>query len=346
MDRQSEILQLKTEWGGRLLILAHYYQREEVFRLADISGDSYQLALAASRARAEHIVFCGVFFMASSARILARDNQRVYLPDFEAGCPLADMAGVEEVRQALAALMDQFKGKIVPVVYINSSAEVKALVADAGGITCTSSNSALLVQSFLNEGKSVFFLPDKNLGLNTARLLGLPRSEVAVYRRHGKGEPVSSESRLIVWDGFCNVHVRFSLADVRKAKNLYPSARILVHPECPEEVVEAADYTGSTSGIIKEYEKAGAGEVLFIGTELNLVLRLAGLRPEVKVFPLRSSGCVNMNKITIEKLGSAIRAISSPPSPYEVFVDNNIREKAIRSLQGMIDRVEKERIRP
>jgi quinolinate synthase len=346
MDTIAEIVRLKKEYDGRLLILAHYYQKDEVYRLADVSGDSYQLALAASRSQAEHIVFCGVTFMAESARMLAHEGQHVYLPDFEAGCPLADMAGPEELAQALTQLQVFTSRPIVPVVYINSSAAVKAVTARANGIVCTSSNAALIVRSLVEEGNTVFFLPDQNLGLNTAHRLGLADSQIAVYESRHPLPRISAETVMIVWDGFCNVHVRFSPADVLKARAVYPYAKILVHPECPAAVTALADYTGSTSGIIAEYEKAVAGEVLFIGTELNLVERLATARPEIKVFPLRTAGCVNMNKITPAKLLAAIEAIAAPPSPFEVFVPDDVRDEAVRALQGMIERVESRRSSP
>jgi quinolinate synthase len=340
MDNVAEIRRLKEELGKNLVILAHYYQRDEVYQCADITGDSYALALASSRSNASHIVFCGVTFMAESARILAQARQHVYLPDFEAGCPLADMVDEAEFASALDRIRTVCNRHVVPMVYINSSAAVKAAAAGEGGIACTSSNAAILVKSFLDEGKTVFFLPDMNLGINTARALGIKRAEVAVYHRRGEPEALFTESRLIVWDGFCNVHVCFSLTDVYRAKNEYPYARVIVHPECDEKVVEAADYAGSTSGIIAEIEKAKSGDVFFVGTEQNLVRRLAKTRTDVKVFPLRSSGCVNMNKITQEKLLAAIRSIATPPSPFEVVVPPETCVKAVHAIQGMIERVE------
>jgi quinolinate synthase len=340
-DACAEIIRLKKEYGDRLCILAHYYQPDEVYRLADAAGDSYRLALEASRSPAEHIVFCGVAFMAESARMLIRPEQRVYLPAPDAGCPLADMATAEELETALAALQAVSRRPVAPVVYINSSAAVKAAAGKAGGIVCTSSNAALIVEALTGEGKAVLFLPDMNLGLNTARRLKLTEAQTVVYGRRNPPPRVPDEAVMFVWDGFCNVHARFQAQDVRKAKNLYPYAKILVHPECPGEVVALADYTGSTAGIIKECGKAAAGEVLFIGTELNLVNRLAAGRSDVKIFPLRKSGCVNMNKTTPEKLLETIRLIASPPSPREVSVPPAESALAARALRAMIELVEK-----
>ncbi|HEQ71309.1 MAG TPA: quinolinate synthase NadA, partial [Spirochaetia bacterium] len=226
---------------------------------------------------------------------------------------------------------------------INSSARVKAAVARAGGMTCTSSNAELLVRAILAEDGAVFFLPDKNLGLNTARALGLPEHEIAVIGPKGPTSALAPDHRLIVWDGFCNVHVRFSHADVLRARSAYPYSRILVHPECAPKVAAAADYAGSTRGIINEVEKARAGEVLFIGTELNLVRRLSKARQDLKILPLRESGCVNMNKITPEKLAAALRTIDDPESPYRVTVEPDIARLSGVSLERMIERVERER---
>ncbi|MBN2353998.1 MAG: quinolinate synthase NadA [Spirochaetales bacterium] len=341
METITEIVRLKKEYGDKLCILAHYYQRDEVYQLADFSGDSYQLALEASRSGAGHIVFCGVTFMAESARILARPEQRVYLPDREAGCPLADMADDRELAPALEEIQRTCLRPIVPVVYINSTASLKAAVAKAGGIVCTSSNAALLVRSLLAEGNAVLFLPDRNLGLSVAGRIPLSKDEIAFFGRETDGPEVTSAARMIIWDGFCNVHVRFTAMDVMKAKNQYPSARVFVHPECREEVTSLADYVGSTSGIIRECEKAAAGEVLFIGTELNLVERLAAARKDAKIFPLRRSGCLNMNKITPEKVLAALRSMNGPSSPYEVFVPEEESALAVRALRGMIERVER-----
>ncbi len=346
METIAEIVRLKKEYGGNLCLLAHFYQRDEVFKLADFTGDSYQLAREASRSSAGHIVFCGVAFMAESARILARPEQRVYLPDREAGCPLADMAEDGDLTQALAGLRRTVRRPVVPVVYINSTAATKAAAAEAGGIVCTSSNAALLVRSLLAENKAVLFLPDRNLGVNVAGQLGLAGEDIAFFGKKAGGPDPSPEARMIVWDGFCNVHVRFTALDVMKAKNRYPYAKVLVHPECREEVTSLADYVGSTSGIIRECGNAAAGDVLFIGTELNLVERLASSRKDARIFPLRRSGCVNMNKITPAKLLAALRSIGSPPSPYEVFVPAETGALAVRALRGMIERVERNKESP
>ena len=334
---------LKAQFKERLIVLAHYYQRDEVVSHADFVGDSYALAVKAGQSQAEFIVFCGVSFMAESARVLAQPEQRVFLPDKEAGCPLADMLTEAEFNKAYNELEKNLGQGIAPLLYINSSADVKAAVAEKGGLCCTSSNAKLLVRGLLEEGKTVFFLPDKNLGLNTAQALGLKQEEIGLYSRHQGLRNASPNLRIIVWDGFCNVHVRFKASDVLKAKNLYPYAKILVHPECSPDVVALADFSGSTSEIIKEAGKAGPGDVLFIGTELNLVKRLAQERPEVKIVPLRDSGCVNMNKITQAKLMATLNSLNTDKSSFLVTVPQDKIEGSRKALRRMIELVEARR---
>ena len=343
MDPIAEIKHLKKEYGQRLTILAHYYQRDEVYELADVTGDSYKLALEASRARAEYIIFCGVSFMAESARILARPDQRVLLPDHEAGCPLADMVTAKECVRALDDIRALSSRPVTPVLYINSSAAVKAAVGNAEGVTCTSSNAEWIVRSLLEEGRTVFFLPDGNLGINTARGLGLGEAEIAVFKRGRLNENAASSARFFIWDGFCNVHARFTVTDIVKAKSRHPYALIVVHPECPENVVARADFAGSTSGIMAKVACARAGDVVYVGTELNLVRRLAASRSDIQVLPLRESGCMNMNKITPAKVLDAVRSLKESASPFEVTVNEAEAAGARRALSGMIERVERER---
>jgi len=343
MQYKAEIEKIKAHYGEDLIILAHYYQRDEVFNLAGISGDSYKLAVEASRTKAKYIVFCGVLFMAESSRILAREEQKVYLPDFDAGCPLADMIDLNDFERAYNQLYSMWKDDLVPIVYVNSSASIKAAVGKRQGLTCTSSNAVPIIRSHIESGKKVFFIPDKNLGINTARLLKLSDDEVLIFSPKNRENQVSSHIKLVVWPGFCYVHNNFSIIDVRKAKIQYPYCKILVHPECPPDVVDAADFCGSTSQIINQVKKASVGEVLYIGTEFNLVNRLSQKLDNITVFPLKRSGCVNMSKITLQKLYFTLKKLIDFQNEHEVVVNRDIKKDAKKALRRMIEFVEKEK---
>jgi len=303
----EKIDSIRKEWGNRLLILGHHYQRSSVIRHADETGDSLELARKAGRNRtAEHIVFCGVRFMAESADILTGPDQTVYMPEMSAGCPMADMADVASAEAAWQVL-EATGGGCIPVVYVNSSAELKAFCGRRGGSTCTSSNAAGVFRWVLNQGSKVFFLPDEHLGANTARDLGIADDKVLLYERHresGGLEPDRiKQGRVIVWKGFCLVHTAFTVEHVRRVREALPAARIIVHPEVPKEVVAVADAHGSTSQIIKYVEDAPDGSMIVIGTELNLVQRLAEQhRGRVNVKVLAPSVCANMSKTNEQNL--------------------------------------------
>ncbi|MBN1524188.1 MAG: quinolinate synthase NadA [Spirochaetales bacterium] len=343
MEYREEIVKLKEQLGDDAVILAHYYQKDEVCQYADIIGDSYALAVAASKSTAKYIVFCGVYFMAESAAILANPDQRVLIPDREAGCPLADMANAADFEKYYAYCSSLAKSPLISIVYVNSSSSLKAAVGKLGGLTCTSSNAQFLVERVMAEGKRVFFLPDFNLGINTARRMELKNTVIGTIHRKADPENTSSDTKLFLWKGFCNVHARFSPMDIRKAKVNYPYAKILVHPECDEAVVAESDFAGSTSQIIKEVEQSPAGTTLFVGTELNLVNRLARETRHAAVFPLRESGCVNMNKITLEKLYQTLQSLLTGSSEYEVGIDETEKQDAKRALAGMIGLVEQKK---
>ncbi len=337
LDRISDI---KKKLGSDLLILGHYYMHRDVLDAADIIGDSYLLSLKASRTEARYIVFCGVSFMAESARILCKPDQKVFIPEERAGCPLANMITAEYFSESMEELTKQLGAQPVPVLYVNSSAEVKALVGEAGGVCCTSSNAALIVDSLLKSGKRVFFLPDQNLGYNVARSLGISNQYISSIAT-GRSNKISESTKIVLWDGFCVVHQRFSLQDVRKARSQYPDCRILVHPECLPQVVEAADFAGSTSQLFREAQTAAPGAVLFIGTEINFVQRLQQIKTEVTILPLRDSKCANMAKITMPKLLSTLEGLSEGLSLEEVEVEDDVIHGARQALERMIDFVEK-----
>ncbi len=302
------IARKKAELGGNLMILGHHYQTDPVIGFADIRGDSLDLSRHAAQSRAGFIVFCGVHFMAESADILTREEQVVALPDPGAGCPMAEMASAGEMESAWIQLSEVF-GKdpgITPVTYINSRAEVKAFCGTRGGIACTSANAPRILDWAFRRSPRVLFLPDQHLGRNTSVAKGIPLSEITLWDPSLPfgGNTVESlrKSRVILWKGHCHVHTRFSVNHVEEARRGNPGARVIVHPESPLEVVQASDSSGSTGGIIEFVKKAGPGSTIVIGTEINLIARLAREFPDRKVVPLTSSMCPNMFRNNLQNL--------------------------------------------
>jgi len=297
--------------GDRLYILGHHYQRDEVIQFADVTGDSYKLSQqAAAHPEAEFIVFCGVHFMAESADILTSDSQQVLLPDLAAGCSMADMAAIHQVEAAwdvfeAAGIADS----IIPITYMNSSAAIKGFTGRHGGAVCTSSNAKRALEWAFAQGERVFFLPDQHLGRNTAvRDLGMTLSDCVVFDPHKPGGGLSSDqlrdARVILWRGHCSVHGRFTVESVRDVRERVPGVRVIVHPECTHEVVSLADEVGSTEYIINAIAAAPAGAKWAVGTELNLVRRLAIEHPEQEIVYLEKAVCFcsTMNRIDLPHL--------------------------------------------
>lgn len=283
--------------GERVVILGHHYQRDEIIRWADFTGDSYKLSvLAAERPEAEYIVFCGVHFMAESADILSAEHQKVILPNLTAGCSMADMADIYQVEDAWGQLSDLIPEKIIPVTYMNSAANLKAFVGERDGIVCTSSNAKSALEWAFARGQKVLFFPDQHLGRNTAYLqMGIPLDEMAVWDpwafQGGESAEQYRRARVLLWKGHCSVHGRFTLEQVQGARERFPDVRVIVHPECTLEVVQAADAFGSTEKIIQVIEAAPSGSKWAIGTEINLVNRLAKQHPDKTIFCLDPVVC-------------------------------------------------------
>ena len=288
----------KAELGERLLILAHHYQQEAVYQFADTTGDSLKLAKHAAACHDKpYIVFCGVHFMAESADILTKDSQSVILPDLRAGCPMADMATVEEVNwawQELAELTDV--SSIIPVTYVNSSAAIKAFVGENGGSVCTSSNAERVLTWALERGDKVFFFPDEHLGRNSAHALGIKPDEVVLWDREkplgGNSASELKKAKVILWNGYCTVHMQFNAEHVKMWRQKDPDVRIIVHPECRHEVVLGADQYGSTESINQAIAGSPPGSKWAIGTEINLVNRLARLNPDKEIHSLSPFQCL------------------------------------------------------
>jgi quinolinate synthase len=301
----------KEALGDRVFVLGHHYQRDEVVQFADVTGDSFKLAQqAAARPEAEFVVFCGVHFMAESADILTSPGQAVVLPDLAAGCSMADMATFDQVEECWDVLHEAGVADVtVPVSYMNSSAAIKAFTGRHGGTICTSSNARRALDWAFSQGEKVLFLPDQHLGRNTAvREMGLSLDDCVVYDPHKPDGGITREqlrdARMILWKGHCSVHGRFTLDSVRDVRERVPGVNVLVHPECTHDVVQAADLVGSTEFILQTLEAAPAGSAWAIGTELNLVRRLAKAHPDKTVVFLDKTVCFcsTMNRIDLPHL--------------------------------------------
>ena len=298
-EMASRIAVARATLGNRLLILGHHYQRDEVIRFADVTGDSFKLARhIATRPEAEFIVFCGVHFMAESADVLCAPHQQVILPDLAAGCSMADMAEPEQLQQCWEDLQKMgVAAGVVPVTYINSAASIKAFVGEQGGTVCTSSNAEATLRWAFARGEKVLFLPDQHLGRNTAFKMGIPLDEMIVWDPNEVSGGLDSEqvrrAKMILWNGHCSVHVRFTAAQIAATRAQYPGVRVIVHPEVPLDVVQAADDAGSTEYIIGQVKGSPEGSVWAVGTEVHLVNRLATeVAPGKTVISLDQFGCL------------------------------------------------------
>jgi len=337
----------KEALGDRVFVLGHHYQRDEVIAFADVTGDSFKLARdAAARPDAEYIVFCGVHFMAESADILTTSAQQVILPDLAAGCSMADMARLAQVEDAWDALADAgVADQVVPVTYMNSSADIKAFCGRNGGVVCTSSNAEVALDwAFAQKDDAkILFLPDQHLGRNTAVLeLGLSLEDCVVWNPFKPNGGLTQEelrnARMILWKGHCSVHGRFSPAVVDELRATIPDVQILVHPECQHEVVTRADLIGSTEFIIRTIEAAPAGSKWAIGTELNLVKRLAQAHPDKSISFLDKTVCYcsTMNRIDLPHLVWALESLVEGTVVNQITVDPETERWALVALERML----------
>ena len=335
----------KAALGDRVFVLGHHYQRDEVIQFADVTGDSFKLARdAAARPGAEFIVFCGVHFMAESADILTGDAQKVILPDLGAGCSMADMAALPQVEQAWEVLEDAGVASMtVPVTYMNSSADIKGFVGRNGGVVCTSSNARRALDWAFERGHRVLFLPDQHLGRNTAVLeMGFSLDDCVLYDPHkpngGLTDQQLRDAKMILWRGHCSVHGRFTVDSVNDVRSRVPGVNVLVHPECRHEVVTAADYVGSTEYIIRTIEAAPAGSAWAVGTELNLVRRLANAHPDKQIMFLDKAVCYcsTMNRIDLPHLVWALEELVAGRVPNRITVDPDTARYARSALDQML----------
>ncbi|MBU9714803.1 quinolinate synthase NadA [Evansella tamaricis] len=341
-ELRKRALEIKRELGNRLFIPGHHYQKNEVIEFADTTGDSLQLAqVSAENQEAEYIVFCGVHFMAETADILTDKHQTVLLPDMRAGCSMADMANMEQTERAWHKLQNTFGDAIIPLTYVNSTAEIKAFVGKHGGATVTSSNAHKMVEWAFRKKKRILFLPDQHLGRNTAFDLGVPLSEMIVWNPKldvFEGEVGKiDEVKMILWKGHCSVHENFRLEHVHALRNTEPDRRILVHPECTHEVVNASDYNGSTKYIIQKIKEAPPGTKWAVGTEMNLVNRLIQQHQDKDIISLNPEmcPCLTMNRIDLPHFVWSLDRIIQGSPVNEIKVDSEIASLAKKAIDRM-----------
>ncbi len=345
MDRR--IAAAKAKLGSRLVILGHHYQRDEVIKFADFTGDSLKLARqAASRRDAEFIVFCGVHFMAESADILSAPEQRVILPDLAAGCSMADMAAPDQLDMSWRELgeMGIDRNRIVPVTYINSSAAIKAFCGSHGGVVCTSTNAAAVMKWAWERGEKILMLPDQHLGRNTAWKMGVPLEQMVLWDPNeiwgGLDAAQAASARLILWKGHCSVHTRFTTKQIDAFRRKYPRGRVIVHPECTLDVVQAADESGSTEYIINTVKNAPAGSTWAVGTEIHLVHRLAKeVPPGTSVETLDPFGCLcsTMFRVSPNHLLWVLEGLVNGRLHNEIVVAEPTRSLAKLALDRMLE---------
>jgi len=337
----------KEQFGSRLVILGHHYQADDVVQFADFTGDSLKLSqLAAEQKQAEFVVFCGVHFMAESADILSDDRVKVILPDLSAGCSMADMAEIDQVDEAWAFLMSATGERIVPITYVNSAASIKAFCGRHGGACCTSGNARAVLEWALGQGDKVLFLPDQHLGRNTAYAMGWPLESMVVYDPAlpdgGLTEQQVHDGKFILWQGYCSVHMLFTVEHCRQVRRLDDAFQIIVHPECTWEVVQEADLAGSTEYIIRALAEAPSGSKWAVGTEINLVSRLTKRHaPDKTVRSLSDIQCLcaTMYRIDPRHLLWSLDELSAGRVVNQIRVDPQTKRDAIVALERMLSNV-------
>ncbi len=350
-ELRERIIAAKKTLGDQVVILGHFYQRDEIVEHADYLGDSFQLANAAkAHPEAKAIVFCGVHFMAETADILSGDDQVVILPNLAAGCSMADMADIDSVTQAWEQLEEIYgtepdaEGRvpIIPVTYMNSSAALKAFCGEHGGIVCTSSNAAIVLKWAFERGQRVLFFPDQHLGRNTAKAMGISTDLMPLWFGRkplgGNTEQQLVDAKVVLWNGFCSVHKRFSVAQIDKARAEHPGVRVIVHPESPMEVVDAADEYGSTDYIRKAVIAATEPTTFAIGTEINMVQRLAAEFPQHKIFCLDPvvCPCSTMYRIHPGYLAWVLERLVAGEVVNQIVVDEQVATGAKVALERML----------
>lgn len=338
-----ELTAIKKRLGNRVVVLGHHYQQDDVMKFADITGDSLELARKAAEIKeSEYIMFCGVHFMAETADMLTGPNQKIILPDLRAGCSMADMANRREIDVAWDYLKKCTKDKIVPITYINCTAALKSFVGENNGSICTSSNAEKVITWGLSQGEKLLFFPDQHLGRNTCFKLGIPLEDMVVYdprKQHGGLTPEQiQKAKVILWYGFCSVHQGFTKEHITMWRTKDPNRKLIVHPECSFDVVQGADLAGSTSYIINQIKKATEGSKFAVGTEINLVNRLAKEFPKLDIVSLSPYQCLctTMYRVRPRWLLESYRAIEKNQPINIISVDETTRKFALKALDQML----------
>ncbi|MFT4414263.1 quinolinate synthase NadA [Fredinandcohnia humi] len=344
-EMEERVLKIKARLGKRLFIPGHHYQKDEVIKFADATGDSLKLAqISAQNKEAEFIAFCGVHFMAETADILTTQEQLVFLPDMRAGCSMADMADINQTERCWKVLQETFGDTILPLTYVNSTAAIKAFVGKYGGATVTSSNAKKMLEWAFTQKERILFLPDQHLGRNTAAFeLDIPLEEMAVWNPINNSFEFDGNIdnvKIILWKGHCSVHENFTPANIEALRKTKPDMNIIVHPECPYETVALADFAGSTSYIIDTIEKAQPGSKWAIGTEMNLVQRIIQEHPDKEIVSLNPHlcACLTMNRIDLPHLLWSLDMIEKGERGQLIKVPDQIAKDAVLALNRMLER--------
>ncbi len=340
----AELKSIRARLGKRVVVLGHHYQQDDVISFADVTGDSLELARHAAKLsdETEHVVFCGVHFMAETADMLTVGKKNVILPDLRAGCSMADMANRQDIDRAWSFLTQHSSGKITPITYINCAATLKAFVGEKGGAICTSSNAEKVITWGLSQGEKLLFFPDQHLGRNTCFKLGIPLSQMVVYdpRRENGGLTAEQvrDAKVILWYGYCSVHQGFNRGQIQEWRKSDPERTLIVHPECSFDVVQGADLAGSTSFIINTIAAAPAGSKFAVGTEINLVNRLAARFPDKDIRSLSPYQCLctTMYRIRPRWMLESFRALEKNQPINVIRVDEETRRWSLLALERML----------
>ena len=335
VQEEERIKKIRKSFGKELFIPAHHYQKDEIVSLADCTGDSLELSKAAATTEAKYIVFCGVRFMAETARVLSGESKSVFIPRDDAGCPLADFGKPEAIDLVWQRLDRLYPGEYIPVTYVNSHVEVKAFCGKNGGLVCTSSNAERVFRKVLMNNKRVFFMPDKNLGINTARKLGMEKEYEIVGGPESEGQLAGRP--IVIWNGYCYVHRVFTEEHVSGLRKKYPGIKVIVHPECDPGVVSSADIVGSTSRIKRTIEESGSGSEWAVGTEYTFVMRLQQENRDKMIRPLAVSTCEDMAKTGTGDLLRTLECLGEEDCSGQVRVSRSAVDGAKKAIIRMLE---------